>query len=51
MEDELFDEYGDTDAISCSCGDYNAFEEREVFHDREWEQDFDYEDSYDYPED
>lgn len=43
MEDypeyEEYDEYGDWDAISCANGDYNAWEEEQVFLDREWEDD------------
>ena len=30
-----FNECGDIDAISCACGDYNAFEEHQVFLDHE----------------
>lgn len=35
MEFDSFDEYNDPDATSCALGDYNAFEEREVFNDHE----------------
>ena len=35
MED--FDEYNDSDATACANGDYNSFEEREVFNDGEME--------------
>lgn len=34
-----FNEYGDLDAISCANGDYNAFEENQVFLDHEGEED------------
>lgn len=47
--DELFDEYNDQDATSCACGDYNAYEEREVFNDREYDYEADY--PFDYSED
>lgn len=33
--EEPFDEYGDLDAIACANGDYNTFEENEVFRDHE----------------
>ena len=32
--EEPFNEYGDSDAIACANGDYNTFEENELFHDR-----------------
>ena len=35
IQEEMFSEYGDQDAISCSCGDYNTFEENEIFNDHE----------------
>ena len=37
MEPEFYDEYGDLDAIACANGDYNTFEENQVFMDREWD--------------
>lgn len=43
-----FDEYGDWDAMQCSAGDYNAFEENQIFLDEAYERDDDY---YDYPYD
>jgi hypothetical protein len=45
---EPFDEYGDQDAISCANGDYNAFEEQQVFLDNEGGED--YYDPYDDPD-
>lgn len=43
---EGFDEFGDLDATSCANGDYNAFEEEQIFQDRE---DFDDRDEPEYP--
>ena len=37
MEPEFYDEYLDLDAIACANGDYNTFEENQVFMDREWD--------------
>lgn len=34
---EEFNEYNDWDATSCANGDYNNFEDNEVFHDNEGE--------------
>jgi len=31
----MFDEYNDQDATDCANGDYNVYEEREVFNDHE----------------
>jgi hypothetical protein len=39
---DMFDEYGDPDAIACANGDYNTWEENQVWLDRE---------GYDEPED
>ena len=36
---DSFDEYCDHDAIACANGDYNTWEENQVFLDREWEDD------------
>jgi hypothetical protein len=33
MDMDDFDEYGDWDSISCAEGDYNAFEDEQVFQD------------------
>ena len=35
MEFDPINEYGDFDAISCANGDYNAWEENQVFLDNE----------------
>lgn len=40
-DSELFNEYCDPDATACALGDYNTWEENQVFMDREWEDDFD----------
>ncbi len=53
-----FNEYNDPDATACALGDYNAWEDEQVFLDDEgrWDaEDYngydDYEDRYDYFED
>lgn len=47
---EEFNEYNDFDATSCALGDYNAWEEEQVFQDREgdddWSDNSDYEDDH-----
>ena len=47
-----FSEYGDFDSIACATGDYNAYEENQVFLDHEDDEDFrcDIYDEVDYPE-
>jgi len=37
---EGYDEYGDVDAISCANGDYNAWEDEQVFQDHEGADDY-----------
>ena len=34
-DDGAFDEFNDQDATDCANGDYNTWEENEVFHDNE----------------
>lgn len=52
MPFDSFDEFNDPDATSCALGDYNAFEDREVFNDGEGREDFgDFDDFDDEPDD
>jgi hypothetical protein len=39
MEDfnDFTSEYNDPDATACACGDYNTWEENQVFLDHEWD--------------
>lgn len=37
----MFDEYGDQDAMDCADGDYNTWEENQVFLDREGDEGLD----------
>ncbi len=32
---DMHDEYGDPDVISCAMGDYNTWEENQIFYDNE----------------